>query len=255
MSLNEYSHALVRPPGASFVNAIAVVPQPIDVELAVHQHAEYVAALNETGVAVEVLAAQEPFPDSCFVQDPAMVVARIAVLNRMGAASRVGETDLLADLLKARFKVSTILSPATLEGGDVLNVGSRLLVGQTERTNEAGIEQLRAIVEPRGVRVEAVPVRDYLHLLTVVTYVGNGTVVVLEDFGEHPALAEFKRILVPSKEEYAANTLVIGKYVIIPAGFPETTEKLRAEGYEVLPVPMSEFYKADGGVSCLSLIW
>lgn len=255
MGLNEYSHALVRAPGASFVDAIALVPKPIDVELAKRQHAEYVAALKETGLMVEALKAAEAFPDACFMQDPAMVVSNVAILNRMGAVSREGETDLVAELLTTRFDARRIKAPATIEGGDVLNVGDRLFVGLTERTNEAGVERLRAIVEPLGMSVESVPVREYLHLLTVVTYVGNGTVVVLEDFAEHPALAGFKRVLVPREEAYAANTLGIGKYVIVPARFPKTTERLRAEGFEILPVPMSEFYKADGGVSCLSLVW
>lgn len=255
MGLNEYSHALVRVPGVSFANAIAVAPQPIDVDLALHQHVEYVAALKATGIKVEVLNAAPEYPDACFMQDPAMVISGVAILNRMGAASRVGETDLVAGLLAARFDSARIVAPATLEGGDVLNVGDRLLVGETERTNAAGIAQLRAIVEPLSVAVEAVPVREYLHLLTVVTYVGNETVVVLEDFAGHPVLAPFKRVPVPREEAYTANTLAIGKYVIVPAGFPKTAEQLKAEGYEVLAVPMSEFFKADGGVSCLSLVW
>lgn len=253
--LNSFTHALVRPPGASFVNAIAAVPQPIDVALARRQHAEYIDALRETGVAVEILDADERYPDGCFVQDPAMIVANLAILNCMGTTSRLGETDLLADSLRVRFETHRILEPATLEGGDVLNVGAKLLVGETERTNAAGISQLRALLEPRGVRVKSIPVHNYLHLLTVVTCVGQGTVVVHEDFSAHPALQEFVRVLVPREEAYSANTLGIGKYVIFPAGFPKTAERLRGEGFEVLPVPMSEFYKADGGVSCLSLIW
>ena len=252
---NNFSHALVRPPGDSFVNALAVEPQPIDVELARKQHAEYVDALRQAGVAVEILDANENFPDACFLQDPAMVIRDVAILNRMGAASRVGETELLAEILRARFETHSLVEPATLEGGDVLNVGNKLFVGETERTNRAGIEQLRALLEPRAIPVHAIPVREFLHLLTVVTYVGNNVVVVHQDFAEHPNLKEFTRVLVPRDEAYCANTLGIGKYVIVPAGFPKTNERLRAEGFEVLPVPMSEFYKADGGVSCLSLIW
>lgn len=253
--MNNYSHAMVRPPGDSFVNAVAVDPQPIDVELARKQHAEYVDALREAGVAVEILDADERFPDSCFMQDPALVIRDVAILNRMGAASRAGETDLVADILRGRFETHALVAPATLEGGDVLNVGDELFIGETERTNRAGIEQLRALVAPRGINVEAIPVREFLHLLTAVTYVGNNVLVVHEDFAEHPNLKKFARVIVPRAEAYCANTLGIGKYVIVPAGFAKTDEKLRAAGFEVLAVPMSEFYKADGGVSCLSLIW
>ncbi len=252
---NNYSHALVRPPSSSFVNALAVSPVPIDVELARKQHAEYIAALRQAGVSVEILDADGRFPDSCFMQDPAMIVGGIAILNRMGVPSRLGETDLVADLLRARFETLALTAPATLEGGDVMNVGDSVLVGESERTNRAGIEQLRALLEPRGVGVEAVAVRGMLHLLTDVTYVGHGIVVVWEEFADAPALRGFQKVIVPTEEAYAACTLGIGKYVIVPAGFPKTIEQLRVSGFEVLRVPMSEFYKADGGVSCLSLIW
>lgn len=253
--LNHFSLALVRPPGNSFVNAIATSPQPIDVELARKQHAEYVNALRETGVHVEILEAREDFPDACFVQDPAMVVGGIAILNRMGAPSRMGETALLADLLRARFETHALTAPATLEGGDVLNCGAHLIVGETARTNQTGIAQLRALLEPRGIRVESTPVGAFLHLLTVVTYIGHNTVVVHEDFTAHPLLREFDKVIVPRAEAYCANTLGLGKYVIVPSGFPITTAQLKARGFEVLQVPMREFYKADGGVSCLSLVW
>ena len=255
MNANFFRGAYVRPPGACFVNAIAEHPQPIDVALAQKQHAEYVDALRETGIAVEVLDASENFPDACFMQDPAMVIQNVAVLNRMGAASRVGETDLVAGILHARFETVALTAPAALEGGDVLNLGDRLIVGETARTNHAGIAQLRAFFEPRGVRVESTPVENFLHLLTVVTYAGQGVVVVHEDFAEHPRLREFEQVRVPRAEAYAANTLGLGNFVIMPAGFPKTAEQIRARGFSVLQVPMSEFYKADGGVSCLALLW
>lgn len=252
---NNYTDALVRPPGQSFVNAIATVPQPIDVALAQKQHAEYVSALHQAGVRVETLAAAEEYPDACFMQDPAMVIQDMAILTRMGAASRAGEPALVEDILRSRFVTRALSAPATLEGGDVLNFGDWLLVGETERTNRAGIEQLAGFLEPRGVRVQALPVREFLHLLTVVTHIGSGVIAVHEDFAEHPSLAGFKKVIVPRAEAYAANTLGIRDYVIIPAGMPKTGSQLSAIGFQVLPVPMSEFYKADGGVSCLSLIW
>ncbi len=255
MNGNPYTHALVRPPSASFVDAIAVVPQPIDVKLALQQHGVYVAALREAGVQVQVLEAVEDLPDACFMQDPAMIVANHAILNRMGVASRAGEVGLAADVLRQKFQTHELVAPATLEGGDVLITPGRLLVGVTNRTNTEGIRQLREIVAPLGVAVESVPVTYALHLLTVATFVGDNTLVVLEDFADAPQLENFNLITVPRQEEYAANTLGIGRFVILPVGFPKTADKLKAHGFEVLPVPMSEFYKADGGVSCLSLVW
>lgn len=252
---NLYTHALVRPPGASYVNAIATVPQPIDAVLARQQHAEYVAALRETGVQVQALEPDERYPDACFTQDPAMVIANVAIINRMGAESRVGESGTLADALGSRFALHYLTEPGTLEGGDVLNFGDYVLVGESDRTNTAGIAQLRAILAPRGIDVDSVPVHDFLHLLTVATYIGRNTVVVHEAFANNPKLQEFTRVIVPREEEYAANTLGIGDFVIMPAGYPITEERIRAAGFTALPVPMSEFYKADGGVSCLSLLW
>jgi dimethylargininase len=255
MTFNHFSHALVRPPGASYVNAIAEHPQPIDVARAQKQHAEYVAALRATGVHVTILDAAENFPDACFMQDPAMVIDGLAILNRMGAPSRVGETDLVADILRARFETHRLTAPATLEGGDVLNLGTHVIVGESARTNQEGIAQLRAVLEPRGIRVASTPVGSFLHWLTAVTYVGQRIVVVHEEFAAHPLLRDFDKVRVPRAEAYAANTLGIAQYVILPAGFPNTAAQLSAQGFEVLQVPMSEFYKADGGVSCLSLMW
>ncbi|TAH51440.1 MAG: hypothetical protein EYC68_11030 [Chloroflexota bacterium] len=252
---NNYSHALVRPPGESFVNALAVNPQPIDAALARSQHAEYVNALRETGVTIETLKSDERYPDSCFMQDPAMIVDGIAILNRMGAPTRFGETDLVADILRARFETRALTAPASLEGGDVMIANGRLLIGESERTNRVGIEQVRALLAPRGIAVEGVAVKGMLHLLTDATYVGNNVVVVWDAFADAPVFRDFDKVVVPNEEAYAANTLGIGKYVIVPAGYPKTNEQLRAKGFEVLQVPMSEFYKADGGVSCLSLIW
>jgi len=252
---NKFTHALTRPPGASYVDALAENPQRIDVALARRQHAEYVDALRAAGVQTEILEPNENFPDACFMQDPAMVLDGIAILNRMGAPSRVGETDLVAALLRARFETHALTAPATLEGGDALHCGARIVVGETARTNSDGIAQLRALLEPRGISVLSTPVGAFLHLLTAVTYVGQGVVVAHEDFAGHPLLREFSKVIVPRAEAYAANTLGIGEYVIMPAGYPKTHEQLRAQGFQVLPVPMSEFYKADGGVSCLSLIW
>ncbi len=254
-SLNLYTHALVRPPGASYVNALAEQPQPIDAALAQKQHAEYVAALRETGVQVEVLAPSENFPDACFVQDPAMVVGGLAILNRMGAPSRAGETDLLANVLRARFETAALRAPATLEGGDVLNVGAALFVGESARTNRAGIAQLRALCEPRGIAVASTPVGKFLHLLTAVTYIGQGIVAAHQDMADQEWLRGFEKVIVPRAEAYCANVLGIGEYVIVPSGFPVTTAQIRAKGFQVLPTPLSEFYKADGGASCLSLLW
>ena len=262
------SHALVRPPGASFAQAISSSQAPIDVALAQAQHAEYCQALTEAGVAVESLPADERFPDSCFMQDPAMVIRGRAIINRPGAASRLGEEEALVALLAARFPTTRIVAPGTLEGGDVMVLPDRVLVGRSGRTNRAGIAQLVvALSDPTdltgfgnlsdlpGLPVLEAPVAGYLHLLSAATYLGENTVLAAEDFADHPLFAGLRVLRVPKAEVYAVNTLAVGDRVIVPSGYPQVAALLRDHGFTLLPVPVSEFAKADGGVTCLSLVW
>ena len=263
------SHALVRPPGASFAQAISSSQAVIDVALAQAQHAEYRQALAEAGVTVEVLPPDERYPDSCFMQDPAMVIAGRAIINRPGAASRRGEEEALVELLASRFPTTRIVPPGTLEGGDVLILPDRVVVGRSDRTNRAGIAQLVVALADltsdltglanlsgfAGLPVLEAPVAGYLHLLSAVTHLGDGTLLAVEDFVLPPALAGFPVLRVPTDEGYACNALGIGDKVILPAGYPKTAATLKAHGYDVLLVPTTEFAKADGGVTCLALVW
>jgi len=253
------SHALVRPPGGSFAQAISSSHAVIDVALAQMQHAEYCQALAEAGLTVEALPADERYPDSCFMQDPAMVIRVRAIINRPGAASRLGEEEALAELLAARFPMTRIVPPGTLEGGDVLILPDRVVVGRSDRTNRAGIPQLVVALANLsglpGLPVLEAPVAGYLHLLSAVTHLGDGTLLAVEDFILPPALAGFPVLRVPAVEGYACNALGIGDKVIVPAGYPRTAAMLKAHGFDVLLVPTTEFAKADGGVTCLSLVW
>lgn len=246
------THALVRPPGASFARAISSSQAAIDVALAQAQHAEYRQALAAAGVEVGALPPDERFPDSCFMQDPALIIDGVAIIARPGAASRQGEEATVAEALTGRFPLARIVPPGTLEGGDVLILPGRVVVGRSERTNRAGIAQL-AVVSPRP--VYEVPVVGYLHLLTAVTHLGGGTLLAVEGFDLPPELRDLVALRVPADEGYACNALGIGEQVILPAGYPKTAAMLRAHGYDVLPVPTTEFAKADGGVTCLSLVW
>ncbi len=249
------THALVRPPGDSFVDAISSMNAPIDVALARAQHAEYCQALTAAGLAVEALPPDERFPDSCFMQDPAVVIAGRAVICRPGAQSRRGEEEALAQALAGRLPLVRLIPPGTLEGGDVLILPDRVVVGRSGRTNSAGIAQLAVALAGTGLAVHAAPVDPYLHLLTAVTYIGQGTLLAIEGWPLPAALAGFSVLRVPVDEANAANSLGIGAHVIVPAGHPHTAALLAAHGFDVLPVPTSEFAKADGGVTCLSLVW
>ncbi|MCU0502299.1 MAG: arginine deiminase family protein [Anaerolineae bacterium] len=256
-----FTHALVRPPGDSFAAAISSTHAAIDVALAQAQHAEYCQALAAAGLLVEALPPDERFPDSCFMQDPAVVIggrcatARRAVVGRPGAPSRQGEEDAVAAALTGRFPLTRLIPPATLEGGDVLILPDRVVVGQSGRTNAAGIAQLAVALSGTELPVYAAPVESYLHLLTAVTHIGQGILLAIEGWPLPAPLADLEVLRVPPEEAYAANSLGVGKYVIVPAGHPRTEAMLAARGLDILLVPMSEFAKADGGVTCLSLVW
>lgn len=258
------TQALVRPPGASFVWAISTSGTPIDVALAEKQHAEYRHALAAAGVRVTVLPPDDRYPDSCFVQDPALIIAGRGIIARPGAASRQGEEEALAEALTGRFPLTRITPPGTLEGGDVLVLPDRVVVGRSGRTNRSGIAQLTAALNtpasqgvdnPAHLPVLEVPVRGYLHLLTAVTHLGDGLLLAVEGFELPPPLQGYHLLRVPRDEAYASNVLAVGTQVIMPAGYPKTAAILRAHGFEVLPVPTTEFAKADGGVTCLALVW
>ena len=246
-------HALVRPPGRSFADAISSTGAAIDVCLAQHQHELYCDALRLAGVRVEVLPPDERYPDSCFMQDPALVIDGKAIIARPGAISRRGEEVLVAPLLGQHFPTIQIEAPGTLEGGDVLVLPDRVYVGESDRTNRSGIEQLRAALYP--LPVEAIPVQGLLHLLSGVTYLGRNTLLASGSLASSPEFEGMQVLRVPTGEEYACNVLGLGETVIAPAGYGRTAAMLAHHGFRVMPVPVSEFAKADGGVTCLSLIY
>jgi dimethylargininase len=247
------TRAFVRPPGDSFAAAISSTGATIDVALAQDQHAAYRVALRLAGVEVEELPPSEAYPDSCFMQDPALVVRGRAVIARPGAASRRGEEALVAPLLRERLPTVEIVSPATLEGGDVLVLPDRVYVGRSDRTNAEGIEQLAAALHP--LPVEEIPVVGLLHLLSGVTYLGRNTLLAVREMADRPEFSGMTVLVVPDEEAYACNALGLGEFVIAPEGYERTAALLRGAGFRVLTVPVSEFAKADGGVTCLSLIW
>jgi dimethylargininase len=251
----DYTHAIVRPPGDSFRLAISATGQSPDPLNALRQHAEYCQALQTAGLELEVLPPDERFPDSCFMQDPGLIIAGRAIIGRMGAPSRQGEEIVLAQELAELFPMDQIVSPATLEGGDVLVLPEGVFVGLTARTNQAGVNQLRQILAPTGLSLSAVPVHKFLHLLSGTTYLGRGVFLAREDFLDDPFMEGKEAIHVPVEHAHAANALGIGGIVILPAGHPAVAAEIRARGFDVLETPLMEFAKADGGATCLSLVW
>lgn len=229
--------------------------QEIDLALANAQHARYEALLAELGARVVSLPPEPDYPDSVFVEDPALVLDEVAIMTCMGAESRRGESESLARALADYRPLRRLREPATLEGGDVMGVGRTLYVGLSNRTNRAGIEQLAGELREFGYSVVAVPVRGALHLKTACCPLGNSMILANREWADMAPLAGLRIIDVAPGEERAANVLNLGGSVIIPACFPRTAEILEGAGFMVRPLDVSELMKAEAGVTCCSLIF
>jgi dimethylargininase len=248
--------AIVRPPSDAFARALSSRQAAIDPARARAQHAAYRAALADL-VEVVALPADEELPDACFVDDCAVVLGGQALLTRPGAPSRAAEPERLADALAALVdRVHRMTAPATLDGGDVLRLGRALVVGRSDRTDQAGIRQLTRFVEAAGGRVEVAMVPPgILHLQSAVTALADDAVVGTAELLEQPALRGVQhRLLVPPEEVAACNVVAVGTTAVLPAGCPRTAAAVAAFGFEVRAVDLGEFHKADGGATCLSLL-
>lgn len=227
---------------------------PIDPARAARQHAAYVEALLGLGCEVIELPALAGYPDSVFVEDTAVVLDELAILTRPGAASRRGEVDTVSEALGQFRSLARIEGEATLDGGDVLRIGKSIYVGRSARSNAAGIRQLGALVADYGYTVEAISTRDCLHLKSAVTQVDDGTVLVQPRWIDPAPFAALRRIEVDPGEEHAANALLAGSGLVYPNCFPRTRERLEKAGIRVTPVDVSELQKAEGAVTCCSLL-
>lgn len=229
--------------------------RPIDIAKAIAQHDRYKDCLSSLGLSVVALPPLAELPDAVFVEDPALVLDEVAVMTRMGAESRRGETESLAEAV-ARFRpLRWIREPGTLEGGDVVRIGSTLFAGRSARSNDAGIRQLAEELAPFHYTVRAVEMRGCLHLKSACTYLGRDTVLANRDWLDLAPFADYAVIDVASSEPGAADVLAIGGTVMIPASFPETARVLEQAGWRTLPVDVSELQKAEAGVTCMSLIF
>lgn len=240
------------------VDGITSAPQlgKPDYERALRQHDAYIKALEQCGVSVTVLEADERFPDSCFIEDTAVVRPEVAVVSNPGAASRNGEKEAVRTVLKAFFKdteIHSITAPGFLDGGDVMFVEGCFYIGLSDRTNEEGAAELARIMRQYGYTAQHVELSTMLHLKTGVNYLGSNYVLVTGEFVQHQSFAGYKKIIVPAEESYAANCLRVNDFVIVPEGFPKTHEAVRAAGFSTIVVDTSEYRKLDGGLSCLSL--
>jgi len=250
-----FTKAIVRKPGISMVKGLttAGLGKP-DYAKACKQHANYVRALEECGLEVQILDADERFPDSVFVEDPALLTKRFALVTNPGASTRQGEAETIKEVLGEFYAdIKEISHPGTLEGGDVLIVGDHFYIGLSARTNRKGAEQAISILEQFGMTGSVIKQNELLHLKTGISYLENDIMIAIAVIANHPQFQQYHIIQIPEEESYAANCVWINGTVLVPEGYPQTLQKIRDEGYETVTLEMSEFRKVDGGLSCLSL--
>jgi dimethylargininase len=248
------AHTITRKPCTRFSEGITTANLGVpDYQLALQQHVAYINALKSCGLEVIELEADENFPDSCFVEDVAVIANEVAVITNPGAAARNAETALMIPVLQQFRKLDFIQSPGTLEGGDVIQIEKHFYIGLTERTNEAGAHQLGKILSQFGYSYSVVRVTTALHLKSVVNYVGNNNLLVSKEFYDHSLFSSYNKILVSDSELYACNCLLINGKLIIPKGFENVKTQLLKLNYDLIELNMSEFEKMDGGLTCLSL--
>lgn len=227
---------------------------PIDIDRARLQHAAYCDALRHADCRIVEVPAAHELPDSVFIEDTAVVLDEVAIMTRPGAPKRRAEVTAVADELARHRRIEHLRAPATLDGGDVLRIGRTLYVGESGRTNSAGTAQLRDIAAPFGYTVTPVPVTGCLHLKTAVTAVSPDLLLLNPVWVDPAVFDSMHHITVAPGEPFAANALCAGTRTIYPAGFPRTAQHLEDAGIALITIDVSELAKAEGGVTCCSVI-
>ena len=246
--------AIVRPPGRAFRRCISAHPEhhALDLSLAQGQHAEYCRTLSNLGLKLIRLPPDERHPDSCFVEDTAIVHGNRGFITRFAEESRRGEELAVAEVLKDYLELGFAIRPATIEGGDVIHLPDRLIAGITQRTNSKGVKQMARWF---GIKPATIEDGSIIHLKSYVTYLDRNTIIVTENYKDHPTLQGFEKIQIPKEEGYAANSLTIGNAVLMPQKHRKAQTLVTEAGFEVIPLDMSEFEKCEGALTCLSVIF
>ena len=254
-----FTKAITRKPCKALIDGITTAmfgEGTPNYETAIKQHDNYVETLRSLGLEVLDLEADERYPDSCFVEDPAVVMAECAIITNPATDSRNGEKYEIVDAIKKFYsddQIFHIETPGTMEGGDVMLVEKHFYVGQSDRTNAEGFRQFQDIVAKFGYEATAVPVTEGLHLKDFVIYLEKGNMLVSPKMNEEPAFSEYTRFVIEPEELYAINSMNINGTVLVPDGFPKTLKLIQDLGYPAIVMDNSEFAKIDGSLTCLSL--
>ena len=257
----QYTRALVRRPGPELTRALSMdnTAGGIDPDTAGAQHEAYISTLESLGVDVHVLPSKSDYPDGVFVEDTAVVLPGAVVITRPGAPSRRGETKDVARAFKDLAPELEIIpmpdGPGTVDGGDILRLGDCYYIGLSGRTNREGGEWLADRAKERGCRARFIPVSESLHLTTVVTPVSSDTIIGTEDILSYFSENSVHKITVPKNEPAAGNVLVVNGTVIVPAGCTKTPAMLEQAGFKTVTTDVSQYARADGALTCLSILW
>lgn len=246
--------AIVREPSISYTQCISSHPfhHTVSLEKAKQQHIDYCDALSSLGLELINLPPKKEYPDSCFVEDTAVVFGNRAFITRMGVQSRRGEDKEVEEALKEYFTTKRATEPATLEGGDVLHLPDRLICGITQRTNELGTKQMEDWLQ---VKVSTITNPNIVHLKSYMKYLGKNTMIIDEEYDNHPLLQRLNLLIIHKKESYSVNCLSINDTVIMSNNFKYAQNIVTEAGFEVISLEMSEFEKCQGALTCLSIIF
>lgn len=261
-----YQFALVRDLSDSFIDSLKLnpPPQPIDLNLAKQQHENYIDMLETLIPNVIRMPADQTHPDCNFIEDTAIIVHDIAVISLMGAPERQGEEIPVAKTLaELGLSVIPLQAPATMDGGDILFTGKHLFVGLSKRTNQSALEQLKTIFQNK-IEVIGIPVIEGLHFKSVISLFDSQTLIVADTPAGHKiqesiqnACNDYQFITVP--DATASNVLKIGSTLIVQDNFPKSEAVLQKlcdeNSVTVLKINMSELIKADGALTCGSLLF
>ena len=253
-----FTKAIVRLPSANFAAGLTSVDIGTpDHGQVLEQHEAYCAALKHCGLTLFRLEADPHYPDSTFVEDTAVLTERCAILTRPGAPSRVGEVEVISEVLSLFYpSILGIQLPGTLDGGDVCQAGEHFFIGVSARTNQSGAQQLAdrlALFDYTSSFVDIRDISGILHLKSGLAYLSDNRLVVVDALAKREEFRSYDLVRVRVEDEYAANCVLINDYVLVAARHPAIEEKLQALGYKTIVLNVSEFQKMDGGLSCLSL--
>ena len=227
---------------------------PINLDIARAQHQAYVQVLRNLGCEIIELPAEPDLPDSVFVEDTAVILPEAAVITRPGADSRKPETESIVRAVTPLIKLFRVHEPATVDGGDVLVLGKKIYVGLSTRSNHEAVDQLNEMLREYGYSVTGIELQDCLHLKSAVTCVDDKTLLINKNWVDQSCFGKLEFIEVDPSEPHAANCLPINGSIIFPTAFPGTRTELEGRGYKVISVNVSELAKAEGAVTCCSLI-